>query len=200
MRKLILQMQMSVDGRVAAHNGEPWQLWNWGDDWTWDTALKRDFNATFDGIGTILLSRPMVEQGYLDHWARMVKVLAADPHGGFARRIGEVDKVVLSDNLRASLWPRTTVMRGPIDRAINALKETAAGDILCFGGTGFATALAAAGVVDELHLYVNPTAVGSGDTIFCSMVPLRLLVSNAYDCGLVVRRYAVRSERANRKT
>ena len=30
MRKLILQMQMSVDGFVGAAGGEHWQLWEWG--------------------------------------------------------------------------------------------------------------------------------------------------------------------------
>ena len=32
MRKLILQMQTSVDGRVASDDGEPWQVWGWGDN------------------------------------------------------------------------------------------------------------------------------------------------------------------------
>ncbi len=189
MRKLILQMQTSVDGRVASDDGEPWQVWGWGDAWPWDEALKRDFNATLAGASCILLSRPMVEQGYLDHWARMAEVLHSDPHGGFARRIGEVDKVVLSDSLAASRWKRTTVARGPIAVAVTALKQTGDGDIVCFGGTGFAGALVGAGVVDEYQFYVNPTAVGSGDTIFRQTTPLRLLGSMAYDCGVVVTRY-----------
>ena len=189
MRRLILQMQTSVDGRVASVDTDSWQVWGWGDEWTWDEVLKRDFNATFASVGSILLSRPMVEQGYLDHWKRMEKVLRADPHGGFARRIGEAEKVVLSHVLTESRWPRTTIARGPLAKAVASLKRTGTGDIICFGGTGFASALVAAGVVDEYQFYVNPTAVGSGDSIFQQTTALRLLGSKSYDCGIVVSRY-----------
>ena len=194
MQPLILQMQMSVDGRVASDDDAPWQVWGWGDDWRWDAALQHDFDATFAGVGAILLSRPMLEQGYLDHWARMAGVLAAHPHGGFARRIGELDKFVLSgvlsDAPAASRWPRTTLLRGPMPEAVRALKRRASGSILCFGGTGFAASLVQAGLVDEYQFYVNPTAVGSGDSIFRGTTPLRLLESTAYACGIVRNRYA----------
>jgi dihydrofolate reductase len=189
MRKLVLQMQTSVDGRVASDSGEAWQVWGWGDEWPWDESLKRDFNASFATVGCILLSRPMVEQGYLDHWKRMANVLEADPYGTFARRIGEVEKVVLSDKLAASRWQRTRVARGPLAEAVEALKRTGDGDIMCFGGVGFARSLVAAGVVDEYQFYVNPTAVGSGESIFDTKTPLCLLGSTSYDCGIVVTRY-----------
>jgi len=190
MRKLVLQMQTSVDGRVASDHGEPWQLWGWGDAWPWDDVLKRDFDATFATVGSILLSRPMIEQGYLEHWMRMAKVLEADPHGGFARRIGEVEKIVLSDTLREARWDRTRIVRGPLAEAVTAVKRAGSGDVICFGGTGFASSLVAAGLVDEYHLYVNPTAVGSGDSIFRTTTPLRLLGATSYECGIVVARYA----------
>jgi len=183
-------MQVSVDGRVASDDGDSWQVWAWGEDWPWDESLKRDFNATVANVGCILLSRPMVEQGYLEHWSRMAKVLAAHPHGSFARRIGEVEKVVLSDTLIASRWKRTTIARGPVAEAVAALKRTGAGDIICFGGVGLASSLVSAGVVDEYQFYVNPTAIGTGASIFRAMTPLRMLGSTSYDCGVVVNRYA----------
>lgn len=189
MRKLILQMQTSVDGRVASDHGGSWQVWGWGDEWPWDESLKRDFNASLATVGSILLSRPMVEQGYLDHWARMAEVLQAHPHGSFARRIGEVEKIVLSDQLTASRWKRTRIAHGPLAETVEALKRAGDGDIICFGGAGFARSLVAAGVVDEYQFYVNPTAVGSGESIFQRTTPLRLLGSTPYDCGIVVSRY-----------
>ncbi|TIX93270.1 MAG: deaminase, partial [Mesorhizobium sp.] len=65
MKKLILQMQMSVDGFVGADEDHRWQLWEWGDDSDWDDELKQDFNAVFETVDTILLSRKMAEEGYL---------------------------------------------------------------------------------------------------------------------------------------
>jgi hypothetical protein len=41
MRKLILQMQISVDGFVSAANRDlQWQLWNWGEQWPWDSGKR----------------------------------------------------------------------------------------------------------------------------------------------------------------
>ena len=42
-RRLIVQMQTSVDGVVSADDPElDWQLWNWGEAWPWDDALKAE--------------------------------------------------------------------------------------------------------------------------------------------------------------
>ena len=46
MRKLVLQMQISVDGYVGHAGGGPqWQVWDWGPECPWDDALKARFNA-----------------------------------------------------------------------------------------------------------------------------------------------------------
>jgi dihydrofolate reductase len=88
MRKLILQMQMSVDGCVAAANpGLDWQLWGWGDRWNWDDALKQYFNEVFESVDTILLSRKIIEEGYLDHWGRVARNHPADAHYAFAQTV-----------------------------------------------------------------------------------------------------------------
>jgi hypothetical protein len=50
----------------------------------------------------------------------------------------------------------------------------------------------AAGLVDELQFYINPAALGGGTRIFdqAGFRKLCLLGSKAYDCGIVVNRYA----------
>lgn len=70
MRKPILQMQMSVDGFVAAvQPGLHWQIWNWGDPWPWDERVKRDCNAIFDAAGPVdefrfFINPTAVSEGY----------------------------------------------------------------------------------------------------------------------------------------
>ncbi|MFL6408306.1 MAG: dihydrofolate reductase family protein [Nitrososphaeraceae archaeon] len=50
MRKLKLQVQMSVDGYIAEPNGEMgWLVWNW------DDKLKRYVNELTGSVDTILL-------------------------------------------------------------------------------------------------------------------------------------------------
>ncbi|MCA0016238.1 dihydrofolate reductase family protein [Mesorhizobium sp. B292B1B] len=192
MKKLILQMQMSVDGFVGADADHRWQLWEWGDDSAWDEELKRDFNAVFAGIDTIVLSRKMAEEGYLTHWGNAAKKFPRDPFYAFAQRIVEAKKVVPSDRLKASRWERTTVVSGDLPREVGALKAGEGGDIAVFGGAGFASALIAAGLVDEFQLFINPAVLGAGRRIFDQggFRTLRLLGSKSYACGMVVSRYA----------
>ncbi|MGT2468273.1 dihydrofolate reductase family protein [Mesorhizobium atlanticum] len=145
MRRLILQMQMSVDGFVGSDEDRRWQLWEWGDDSDWDEELKQDFNAVFTTVDTILLSRRMAQEGYLAHWGNAAKKYPKDPFYAFARRIIEAEKVVASDRLGASRWERTRVVSGDLPPEVDALKQGEGGDIAVFGGAGFASALIAAG-------------------------------------------------------
>jgi dihydrofolate reductase len=192
MSRLVLQMQMSVDGYMSADTDIDWQIWDWSDAWTWDKDLKRRFNAVFDTVGCILLSRKMAEQGYLDHWERVARDHAIEPDYAFARKVVQSRKVVLTDKLTSSRWERTVLALGGMVEEVNALKRRIEGDILVFGGVGFASALVAAGLVDEFQLFVNPAAVGAGRSIFGQLpdgLQLQLLESAAYDCGIVVNRY-----------
>ncbi|TGQ12161.1 MULTISPECIES: dihydrofolate reductase family protein [unclassified Mesorhizobium] len=192
MRKLILQMQMSVDGFVGSDEDRRWQLWEWGDDSAWDEELKQDFNAVFATVDTILLSRKMAEEGYLAHWGNAAKKYPKDRFYAFARRIVEAEKVVASNRLGASRWERTRVVSGDLPREVDALKQGEGGDIAVFGGAGFASALIAAGLVDEFQLFINPAVLGSGRRIFHQggFARLKLLGSKSYACGMVVSRYA----------
>jgi len=191
-KKLILQMQMSVDGFVGANEDHRWQLWEWGDDISWDEELKQDFNSVFAGIDTILLSRKMAEEGYLSHWGNAAKKYPADPFYAFAQRIVEARKVVPSDRLKTSRWERTRVVSGDLPREVEALKAGEGADIAVFGGAGFASSLIAAELVDEFQLFINPAVLGAGRRIFDQggFGKLRLLGSKAYACGMVVNRYA----------
>lgn len=194
MRKLVLQMQMSVDGCVAAANsGLDWQLWGWGDRWGWDDALKQYFNEVFESVDTILLSRKIIEEGYLDHWSRVARSHPADSNYAFARKVVDARKVVLTGKLKTSRWPRTDIASLSMAHEVNALKQQPGANILCIGGAGFASSLVAEGLVDEFQFFVNPTAVGGGRSVFHDQRnghTLRLLGSRAYESGVVVNRYA----------
>ena len=192
MKKLILQMQISVDGFVGANEDHRWQLWEWGDDSAWDEDLKQDFNAVFKTVDTILLSRKMAQEGYLAHWGNAARKYPKDRFYAFAQRIVEARKVVPSDRLEASRWERTRVVSGDLQREVNALKQGEGGSIAVFGGAGFAAALIAAGLVDEFQLFINPAVLGSGRRIFDKggFGRLKLLGSKAYASGMVVSRYA----------
>jgi dihydrofolate reductase len=202
MSRLIVQMQTSADGYVeAADPAVRWQIWDWGPHCPWDDELKRDFNQTLRAVDRILLSRKMVEDGYLDHWARTAASHPDEPDYAFAGRIGDAEKIVFSTAGGGPLrWPRTRWAAGGLAATIARLKGGPGADMIAFGGTGFAAALASAGVVDEYQLYVNPTAVGRGESLFRSVaggLRLTLVRSGSYACGMVVNTYTP-AEQANR--
>lgn len=189
MKRLILQMQMSVDGFVAAADPElDWTLWDWGPDCPWDEVLKRRFNETLATVDTVLLSGPMAN-GYINHWTGMAKKRAGDPDYAFTQRIVAAQKRVISQSLAETTHPRTSIGRGSLLDEVTALKQQTGGDIICFGGVSFAAGLLDAGVVDELQFYVNPYAVAEGESIFTQARALQSIDATGYACGIVVQRY-----------
>jgi dihydrofolate reductase len=197
MRKLILQMQVSVDSYVGrAGNGPNWQVWDWGRECPWDDPLKARFNAVFRDIDTILLSRRIVEGGYLDHWSQFARDYGDNPDLAFAQCIVDARKVVFSKTLQNTKWAGTELARRPLVEEVDALKAESGRDLIAFGGAGFASALIASDLVDEYQFYVNPVALGEGLSIFKERgidADLELREAEAYACGIVVIRYARRS-------
>ena len=190
MRKLVVLMQASADGFVGSDGAVPWQLWNYLEDWPWDTELKQAFNDTLAAADTILLSRLMVDD-YVAHWTAMSALYPANPDFAFAQRVVDAEKTVLTRTAFTSRSERTRVVRGTIDDAVRALKQEPGGDIITFGGVRLVSQLLAAGQVDELQLYLNPAVLGGGESIFRDGPrQLALLGSHGYDCGIVVNRYA----------
>jgi dihydrofolate reductase len=197
MRKLILQMQTSVDGYVGrSGNGPGWQVWNWGAECPWDAPLKARFNAVFQGVDTILLSRKILEGGYLDHWTQFEHDRGDDPDFDFARRIVDARKVAFSNTLQTTKWTGVELAQRSLVEEINVLKAESGRDMIAFGGAGFASALVANNLVDEYQFYVNPVALGEGLSIFKERetdTNLQLREAKDYGCGVVVICYRPRA-------
>jgi len=183
MRKLKLQVQVSVDGYIAGPNGEmDWMVWNWDDE------LKAYVTGITEPVDCIILGRKLA-QGFIDTWA----ALAADPiTAEDARKMNDTPKVVFSKTLDNSLWKDTTLAKGDLVEEIMKLKSREGKDIIAYGGGTFVSALIKAGLVDEFHLFVNPVILGRGMTIFKSldhMQNLALMTSKSFACGIVVLCY-----------
>jgi dihydrofolate reductase len=190
-RKLILQMQISVDGYVEAAGGGSWQIWDWGPRCTWDRELQRYFNEVYSEADCVLLSRNMAEGGFIDHWARIAASRLNDPAFDFARRVAVIEKVIATRGAFDPPWSRTRTMVGEWATTIPALKSENGGDILVFGGVTLASELLRLNLVDELQLFINPATVNDGRSIFGEgLSRYRLLGANAYECGIVVTRYS----------
>jgi dihydrofolate reductase len=183
-------MQMSIDGLEAANDPKTkWQLWDWGPKCPWDQKLKDDFNTIFESVDTILLSRPMVNAGYIDHWTEAAQSYPENPLFKFATRVVAAQKIVVTSKSIKNRWERTTAVGDDLSKEVAKLKRKNGGDIIAFGGVRFASALLTEGLVDELQLFINPTIMGAGKSIFkkgLEGTSLKLLQSHQYECGMVV--------------
>jgi dihydrofolate reductase len=52
---------------------------------------------------------------------------------------------------------------------VNELKDQQGGDMIAYGGGTLVSDLIAKGLLDELHLFVNPTAIGAGMPDFANL-------------------------------
>lgn len=176
---------MSVDGYVAGQNGElDWMVWDW------DDQLKDYVNKLTEPVDCILLGRKMAD-GFISHWAK-VAANPDDPEQSWGKKFTDTPKIVFTKTLEKSEWPNTELAKGDLADEINKLKKEAGKDIIVYGGAGFVTSLVKAGLIDEFHLFVNPTALGNGLTIFNGLEERQDLIltkSTPYDCGIVGHRY-----------
>lgn len=186
MRKLKLQVQISVDGYIGGLNGEmDWLVWDW------DDALKQYVTELTESIGCIVLGRKLAE-GFIPYWAD-VAANPESPDFSAGKIFTDTPKVVFSRTLAESAWDNTVLAQGDLVDEIKQLKEQDGQDIIAYGGATFVSALIKHGLIDDYHLFVNPTAVGSGLTIFNELEAkqeLRLVKSTAFECGIVVLHYA----------
>ena len=179
MRKLKLQVQMTVDGFIAGPNGEM--------DWTsaeWDNELKKYVGGLTESVDCIILGRKLA-QGFIPYWALHPEQEGADIFNG-------TKKVVFTKTLEKSEWTDTVLAKGDLVEEITQLKKQAGQDMIAYGGAAFVSALIKHRLIDELHLFINPTAIGSGMTIFKELdgrQNLKLVKSTSFDCGIVVLKY-----------
>ena len=187
MRKLKLQVQVSLDGYVAGPNGEmDWMIWG-----EWDGGLETYVNAITDSSDTILLGRKMTD-GFVNYWTDVVNNQPESREFSFARKMVDKPKIVFTKTLEESPWANTTLAKGDLVDEINQLKNQEGEEIIVYGGAGFVSSLIEAGLIDEYHVFVNPVAIGRGMTIFGDLkerLNLTLVKSQAFDSGEVVLCY-----------
>jgi dihydrofolate reductase len=206
MAKLIYAAITSLDGFIEDADGKF--------DWSEPDAEVHGFVNQLEGsIGTHLLGRRMYET--LAVWDTIgLEPAASGDAGGsgdgaasgeddglvltpevleFAEVWRATDKIVYSRTLPAVTAPRTRLEREFDPEAVRRLKETADRD-LGVSGPDLAQHAFAAGLVDEVFLYVCPVAVGGGKPGLPRgiRVDFELLDERRFANGVVHTRYRTR--------
>ncbi len=185
MRKLKLQVQMTIDGFISGQNGEmDWMQFPWTED------ILNYVREITEPVDTIVLGRKLAE-GFIPHWENVAK----DPNnpeyeGGV--KYASTKKIVFTKTLDKSIWENTEIAKGELVEEITNLKNKPGKDIIAYGGGEFVSALIKNKLIDELHLFVNPSAIGNGMPIFKELTEMQkfsVIDVRNFDCGIIALIY-----------
>jgi dihydrofolate reductase len=185
MAKLIYAANMSLDG------------------WTEDECGAFDWAPPDDDVFAFITGLMRSARTYL-YGRRMYETLAvwetdsalaaqSDLMADYARAWQSADKVVYSSTLTAPPTANTRLERHFDPTAVHQLKAAAATDLLV-GGPNLAAQALAAGLVDELALFVWPVVLGGRNPALPTdvRVDLELIDEHRFSSGVLHLRYRLR--------
>jgi dihydrofolate reductase len=158
---------------------------SWTMGYGFDPRMGQAIAGITDPGGAILLGRNTYEM-FAPVWS--TRTAEDDPGAPF---FNDTPKYVVSSTLQSADWKNSSVL-GPYSAgAIRELKDRVDGKIYVSGSGTLVRAMLADGLVDELHLFVYPVALGSGQRLFAdgATAKLALAVCEAYDNGVVYLAY-----------
>ncbi len=152
MGKVLLDMNVSLDGFVAGPNGEDGGLHNWFFSPSGGEAVAESVRNT----GAILIGRRTYDQG--------------DRMDGFAHSPYAVEHFVLTHEpperpARGEM--KFTFVTGGVEEAVGRAKRAAGdGNVAVGGGASVAQQCLKAGLVDEIQVHLVPVLLGGGIRLF----------------------------------
>lgn len=190
MRKIIVALQMSLDGFIEGPDGEI----DWIDTWEDRFDIMKDIDTFIMGGG--------MYPGYEYYW----RSILADPAGilpfsGKAATAGEVEYArfadrtphfILSNSLSELTWDVARLVQDI--QVFRELKQQAGKDIHALGGATFVGSLFREGLVDEVRLLVHPIILGDGKSLFKDVAgrhSLMLIGNEALGSGHVLLTYGL---------
>jgi dihydrofolate reductase len=145
MRKIVNSTFVSLDGVIE--NMEAWHF---------DYVDQDTHRITLEQLraAEILLMGRRTYESYAAVWP--------DRTGEYPDGINAMRKYVASTTLEKAEWTNTTVISSGLVDEVRRLRDEGGGDILMHGFGPVARELLAAGLLDELFLWVHPKFAGVG--------------------------------------
>jgi dihydrofolate reductase len=183
MAKLIYAAIASLDGYVEDKAGR----FDWARP---DEEVHAFVNDLERDIGTYLYGRRLYE--VMSVWETMDVSDEPAAMRDYAEIWRAADKIVYSRTLEEAPTARTRLERNFDPAAVRRLKEEADRD-LAIGGAELAATALTTGLVDELHLFLNPVLVGAGKRALPDGIrlDLALLDEHRFAGGVVHLHYSL---------
>ncbi len=175
MRKITAGLFISADGVVESP--EQWHFKYFDDE------LGAAVGALLGASDTVLMGRTTYDV-FAGAWP--ARELEGGEEAGMAKAIGDTRKIVVSHQDLSFTWRNSEQLKGELLDGVRALKAEDGGPIGMSGSVSVVRQLLAAGLLDELHLFVHPVARGRGMRLFddtADPIELTLLSSEAFTGG-----------------
>lgn len=193
MRKVIVLMQTTLDGRISTADGLFWQPFAWGEE---ETAYV---NQTYAQADTWVMSRKLYES-VVPYWEQVAAgtspetaVLNSPASLEFARLLGGMTKVVLSHHLTDDPATLRIVRSGNPVEHLQELKEQEGADIVAsFGPATLGPLADVPGLIEEYLFIIHPAVLASGPRLFDHItrdLGFTLASARIFDSGAAVMRY-----------
>ena len=182
MRKIVAGLFISLDGVVEAP--DQWHFPYFNDE------MGAAVDATLGTADTMLFGRRTYDS-FAGAWPE--REAAGDEDAHFAKVLGDIRKIVLSNQKLEFTWRNSEQFEGDFVETVTALKNEPGGNIALSGSVSVVRQLLAAGLLDELHLLVHPIAVHHGMRLFDegeATIPLKLVSSQTFETGVLNLVYA----------
>ena len=177
MAKITASLFIALDGVVEIGNGE-WHFPYFSDE------MGAAVDAGQGAADTMLFGRTTYDS-FAGAWPG--RELAGEADAEFAKKLGDMRKIVASHQDLELTWRNSEQLQGDLVETVTALKEKP-GHIALSGSVSVVRQLLAAGLIDELQLFVHPIAVGRGARLFddsLPTIPLKLITSQAFESGVL---------------
>ncbi|MBL0317268.1 MAG: dihydrofolate reductase family protein [Flavobacteriales bacterium] len=191
MRKLISFFHISLDGFVAGPNGEM----------NWITIDQEIFDHVGIRIGTgdMAMYGRVTYQMMENYWPTAADKPNATKHDiEHSKWYKHAHKVVLSNSMKDTVLPNTTVISDNLIHQVNAIKNSQGenqSDILVFGSPTATHALMEQNLIDGFWLFVNPIVLGKGIPLFVDVktpMKLQLISTKPFTSGVTELNYVVK--------
>ena len=179
-RKLILNLAVSLDGFIEGPNGEV--------DWmTFSEETGIELNNFLNEIDTILYGRVSYETwgNYTPPEDRL------ESEKNFYNRVNEMTKYVFSSS-KNKFEGNAILVQSNIEQTIKDLKRQPGKNIWLYGGAGLITTFMNLNLIDEIRMAIMPIVLGAGKPMFNDVkdrVKLNLIDVKKSSAGIVALYY-----------
>jgi len=186
MRKIIVEVEVSVDGSIGGENTDFWkQVFPFH-----SVDVQEHLNDLLFMPDALLMGKKT--------YAFFAEVWPAR-QGKDADRMNSMPKYVASRTMQAPLKWNATLIKGDVAEEIKKLKHAPGQSLLQYGIGELTQTMLKHGLVDEFRILVFPFTFGEGPRIFEHMGvnTLKLLDTQTFTSGAVVHQYQPQFEFAN---